>query len=70
MIYLGDVIFQNPHGLRYTGASTDTAVTRAIEELDVEESLALQQDHEGDLILDTPPKRTAKEGMQDIRYDR
>ncbi|CAF9934802.1 MAG: hypothetical protein ALECFALPRED_006097 [Alectoria fallacina] len=43
-----------------------TAVTRAIEELDVEESLALQQDHEGNLILDTPPKRTAKEGMQDI----
>ena len=51
---------------RYTGGLTGTAVTRAIEELDVEESLALQQDHEGNLILDTPPKRTAKEGMQDI----
>ena len=51
---------------RYTGGLTGTAVTRAIEELDVEESLALQQDHEGNPILDTPPKRTAKEGMQDI----
>lgn len=51
---------------RYTGGLTGTAVTRAIEELDVEESLALQQDHEGNLILDTPPKNTAKEGMQDI----
>ena len=34
--------FQKPYGLRYTGESTGTAVTRAIEELDVEESLALQ----------------------------
>lgn len=51
---------------RYTGGLPGTAVTRAIEELDVEESLALQQDHEGNLILDTPPKRTPKEGMQDI----
>lgn len=58
--------FKKPYGLRYTGESTGTAVTRAIEELDAEESLALQQDHEGNLILDTPPKRTAKEGMQDI----
>ena len=55
---------QKPRGLRYTGELTGTAVTRAIEELNVEENLALQQDHEGDFILDTPPKRTAKEGMQ------
>ena len=58
--------FQKPHGLRYTGESTGTALTRTIEELDVEESLTLQQDHEGNLILDTPSTRTAKEGMQDI----
>ena len=51
---------------RYTGGLTGTAITRAIEELDVEESLALKRDHKGNLILDTPPKRTAKEGMQDI----
>ena len=31
-----------------------------------QESLTLQQDHEGNPILDTAPKRTTKEGMQDI----
>ena len=36
---------------RYTGGLTGTAVTRAIEELDVEESLALQQD---DILIFTP----------------
>ena len=58
-------LFQNAKP-RYTGGLIGTAVTRAIEELDVEESLALQQDYEGNLILDTPPKGTAKEGIQDI----
>lgn len=46
--------FQEPHGLRYTGESTGTAVTRTIEELNMKESLALQQDRKGNFILDTP----------------
>ena len=61
-------VFEN-NKARYTGGLTGTAITRAIEELDVEESLALQQDHEGNLILDTPPKRTAKEGMEALQQD-
>lgn len=57
--------YKEPNNLRYTdGAIGSTA--KAIEELDLEKRMALQQDHEGSLILDTPPRSKSKEVEHDV----